>query len=62
MGLRCSRLGLTAGALTPSPDGPETYTMTMTDLMGLHPSIQNRVRAEHSVVRDITHAGLAKVA
>jgi len=32
--------------------------MTMTDLMGLHPSIQNRVRAEHSVVRDITHAAL----
>jgi hypothetical protein len=26
--------------------------------MGLHPSIQNRVRAEHSVVRDITHAAL----
>jgi len=32
--------------------------MTMTDLMGLHPSIQNRARAEHSVIRDITHAAL----
>ncbi len=60
LGHRCSRLGLTAGALTPSPDGPETYTMTSSELLGLHPDIQTRVRAEHFVVRQIVYAALAK--
>ena len=32
--------------------------MTMTELLGLNPSLHNRIRAEHSVVRDITHAAL----
>jgi hypothetical protein len=34
--------------------------MTMTDLLACPPALHNRIRAEHSVVRDITHAALAK--
>ena len=34
--------------------------MTMTELLACPPSLHNRIRAEHSVVRDITHAALAK--
>jgi hypothetical protein len=32
----------------------------MTDLLACPPALHNRIRAEHSVVRDITHAALAK--
>ena len=34
--------------------------MRMTDLLACPPALHNRIRAEHSVVRDITHAALAK--
>ena len=34
--------------------------MTMTELLACPPALHNRIRAEHSVVRDITHAALAK--
>lgn len=32
--------------------------MRMTDLLACPPALHNRIRAEHSVVRDITHAAL----
>ena len=34
--------------------------MRMTDLLACPPALHNRIRAEHSVIRDITHAALAK--
>jgi len=34
--------------------------MRMTDLLACPPALHNRIRAEHSVVRDIAHAALAK--
>ena len=34
--------------------------MTSTELLGLHPDTQTRVRAEHFVVRQIVQAALAK--
>jgi hypothetical protein len=34
--------------------------MTSSELLGLHPDIQTRVRAEHFVVRQIVYAALAK--